>query len=133
MPPQAWNKLRLESRGLRVLVYAKVLFIFLSFGRRAQRRPFRTYCQYSYVLHLLLYYFFFLLSFFLFTYTMNTHNHWYSFIPMDIPILLYFKSPFLNLKGTVQFQKRLFDTVQVFPLQFLKTFLPNQFFGQLWG
>ena len=47
--PQAWNKLRLESRGLRVLICAKVfvssskasrrIVPVLKFGRRAQRRP----------------------------------------------------------------------------------------------
>ena len=105
LPPQAWNKLRSESCGLRVLIMCKKFFLFL-FGRRAQRRPFRTYCQYSYVLHLFvlfsfyfcvfLIFFFSFSSFFLlwFAHIMNTHIQWYSFIPLDIPIFLNLESPF---------------------------------------
>ena len=51
------------------------------------------------------YHFFFFYSF---AYTMNTHIQRYSFIPMDIPIFLYFKIPFSYFKGTVQFSKWFF-------------------------
>jgi hypothetical protein len=87
----------LESRGFHVLITANIFETF-----RAQRHPVglcqysfflwetsskapsRTYCQYSYFLHLFIY--------FICIYHEYTHPR-YSFIPMDIPIFLLFKIP----------------------------------------
>ena len=66
-------------------------FLFL-FGRRAQRRPFGL------IASTLIFSIFLFASLFSFAHIMNTHIHWYSFIPMDIPICLYLKSPFPYFK-----------------------------------
>jgi len=128
LAPQAWNKLRLESCWLRVLVYAKVFLkvfraqrhpvglcqysFYLFIWETSSKAPCRAYCQYSYFLHLFICFIFF--SF------IHLHIPWihtsndilsYQWISQSFFIL---KSRFPILKAQFSFRNGFFDTVQVF-------------------
>ena len=104
-----------NSFWIRLIASTRLLLLFSSFyfyfGRRAQRRPIGLITS-TLIFSIFLLFFYS----FAFAHTMNTHIHWYSFIPMNIQIFLYLKFSFPYLKGTVQFQKLIFDTIQVFIL-----------------
>ena len=125
---------------------------FLSFSfltwETSSKAPFRTYCQYSYVLRLLFSFFFSLLSFsllslslififFSFSSLICTHHeytHPMVFLhTIGYPNLSLFKIPFPYLKGTIQYLNNVLGTIQVFGFTTSQNICSHPFVGQLWG